>query len=83
MSEKIEKVIDISKYKLGDRIPILNCPRCKTKGEFRLVGLYNRLDKSHEVECTCFLTERVNPMNVEFAYEPPKEPKKKKSEVES
>jgi Zn ribbon nucleic-acid-binding protein len=83
MSEKIEKVIDITKYKLGDLVKDVKCPKCKDR-EMRLSGLYRRNTKSHELECySCCYSEKVIPTNVEFTYEPPKEPKKKKGEVES
>jgi Zn ribbon nucleic-acid-binding protein len=80
MSEKVEKAIDISKYKLGQVIKDLKCPRCKSKGGMRLMGLYHRETNSHELECSCFYTQRVYPKNVEFTYEEPKEPKRKKGD---
>jgi hypothetical protein len=83
MSEKVEKAIDITKYKLGQIIKDLKCPKCKSK-EMKLCGLHRQETKSHELECqNDFYTERVNGKAVEFNYEPPKEPKKKKSEVEN
>lgn len=75
-----EKTINITKYNLGQTIKDINCPRCKSK-VMRLVGIYHGETKSYELECySCFHTERVNPKQVEFTYEPPKEPKKRKDE---
>lgn len=71
--------MDISKYKLGDYIKDLKCPKCRKKDLFRLVGLYKKQEKSHELECqSCFYTEKVNPKQVEFSYVDPEEKKKKK-----
>jgi Zn ribbon nucleic-acid-binding protein len=83
VSEKIiEKAIDISKYKLGEIIKGLNCPKCRAKNEMKLSGLHRQETKSHELECqNDFYTQRVDPKAVEFNYEEPKEPKKKKGDT--
>ena len=71
--------MDISNYKLGDYIKDLKCPKCKKKDEMRLVGLYHKQEKSHELECQfCFHTEKVNKKQVEFNYINTDEKKKKK-----
>jgi len=70
--------MDISKYKLGDYIKDLKCPKCKKKGEIRIAGIYHRQEKSHELECSCFYTEKANPKQVEFTYVDPDDKKKKK-----
>lgn len=71
--------MDISKYKLGDYIKDLKCPKCKTKNTLKFVGTYSKQEKSHELECQkCFFTEKVNSKQVEFAYISPEDKKKKK-----
>ena len=70
--------MNISKYKLGDYITDLKCPKCKKK-ELRLIGIHRDKEKSHELECSnCFCTDKVNPKQVEFSYVDPEEKKKKK-----
>lgn len=68
--------MDISNINLGDTIPELKCPKCKTKGEIRKTG--NKSDTSY-VECfSCFWGQWINPKNVQLTYEEPKEDNKKK-----
>jgi hypothetical protein len=71
-----------TKLKIGDFLEE-KCPVCHKKS-MKVVGIYHRLDKSHEVECqNDFYTERVNPEHIEFSYEPPKENKKDKKKEAS
>lgn len=54
------------------------CPRCKHSKVLKVMGIYHKSEKSHEIECQdCFYTERVNPENIEFSYVEPKEKKSK------
>ena len=73
--------MDISKIKLGEVIPELKCPRCKTKGDIIVRGIYGKEEDSYELECSCFFTQRVNPKDFELTYES-KEEKEERLKVE-
>ena len=73
--------MDISKIKLGDKITDLKCPRCKTKGDIVVRGIYHKEENSHELECSCFFTQRVNPKEFSLTYESKAE-KEEREEVE-
>jgi Zn ribbon nucleic-acid-binding protein len=61
--------VDISKVKLGEIIEGLKCPRCHKTGNIVLRGLYRKEEESHELECSCFFTARVNPKDFNLTYE--------------
>jgi hypothetical protein len=73
--------MDISKIKLGEKISDLKCPRCKTKGNITVRGIYHKEENSHELECACFFTVRVNPKEFTLTYES-KEEKEERLEKE-
>jgi len=73
--------MDISKVKLGEVIDGLKCPRCKEKGNIVLRGIYHKEQDSHELECSCFFTAKVNPKEFNLAYES-KEEKEERLETE-
>jgi transposase-like protein len=77
-------MINITTIKLGNMIEDVKCPRCKQR-MFKLVGIYSKSEKSHELECqSCFYSEKVNPKEKEinFSYEEPKKKKEKKEDNE-
>jgi phage FluMu protein Com len=61
--------MDITAIELGEKIPNLKCPRCKQVGNIVLRGLYRKEENSHELECDCFFTTRVNPKDFKLTYE--------------
>jgi phage FluMu protein Com len=73
--------MDISNIKLGEYIEGLKCPKCKTINEVRLVGIHPKEEDSHELECSCFFTQRVNSKDFNLTYES-KEEKEERLEAE-
>jgi hypothetical protein len=71
--------MDITHIKLGEHIPNLPCAKCDKK-QLKRTGTKSNL---YFVSCdNCFHEEWVDPKDVQFTYEKPKEPKKKKDKSE-
>jgi hypothetical protein len=71
--------MDISNIKMLEHIPNLQCAKCDKKHLRRTGSKPNLFLVSCE---NCFHEEWVNPSDVQFTYEKPKEPKKKKDKSE-
>jgi transcription elongation factor Elf1 len=70
--------MDISKIKMCEHIPNLNCPKCNAKNMKR-TGTQHKEGK-YLIGCfNCFYEEWVDPKDVQFTYEKPKETKKKET----
>lgn len=73
--------MDISKLKSGDKVKGLKCPHCKKIDGIKVHGTYGKEEESHELECDCFFTQRVNPKEFTLTYES-KEEKEEREEIE-